>query len=73
MRDLQSCIRQLIEANASERITLPCAVRWNELRAQQVTEEPEKRTSDIVEVNRMVYPYKHKASRQQSLVTSQHV
>ena len=57
---MQACIRELSEANDSERSTVPCAVHWNELRAARLDEALQVQTDEIVEVHRVVYPYTHK-------------
>ena len=59
MRDMQACINELNEASESERGTVTCAARWNEVRS--TLDEPSPASPDeIVEVHRIVYPYNHK-------------
>ena len=64
VRQLQACIDELSAVDASERSSVPCAVRWAEFRRGLVDASPEE-PADAAEVHRTVYPYQHRTFAQQ--------
>ena len=54
--DMRACIEELSEADESERSTLPCAVRWNEVRSALYEKGAHIQPDNLVDVRRTVHP-----------------